>query len=575
VVRAGKHIVPAIALGVVTVAVLLLVRSLQQTGDSLTYAISVQTGEQLFHPHHLLFSPIVRIFYLALSAVAPSADAILAGQVHNALWAAAGVVGMYWVVLRLSGSTPIGIGAAGMLLGAQGYLKYSSQVEVYVAATACLILLVALLVEKWPEPSEPSRDWIVSLLLGASVLYHQTNVLFCLPLAVFFLWSGRSAGIVRSVRIIGLAGGGVLAIYVAAYYFTKDSPHSLFGFIDFCMRYAVTERPWGSWEHYGSRGVTALFRSQLWDWLLVPASWQSRAVGAFAGTLGATVLWNAIRAFGLGRSGRLRALLIVWLITFYGFFLWWQPGQREFYVITLVPVLLLFFTTLIDLPLFNKRGVALATIGVALAVVSLAVLLPRHLMSTMLPLHRGFGPYYTVAEEYEAVRPEGCVLLATRMVSLHVRYYFGGDLESTRNVGMPRRFLDETGAVREQEPLPIDRCVMVSLVDILVVRDEAKGTPVEQLAFLRWLFRLEPDASDRSIRGPVVTRLVDPAGRTFLMRNGQRETFSGMLDFCRAIDQVSGHKRSPGPLESWFLDRRDRLVEAGVEPLFTAIERAP
>ncbi|MFQ5719858.1 MAG: hypothetical protein ACE5IK_09955, partial [Acidobacteriota bacterium] len=75
-------------LALLVVGVLVGFRALSQTGDSLAYAGAIRSGARLWHPHHLLFSPIVRVLYLALRSIGLGVDAIVAAQIHNAVWAA-------------------------------------------------------------------------------------------------------------------------------------------------------------------------------------------------------------------------------------------------------------------------------------------------------------------------------------------------------------------------------------------------------------------------------------------------------------------------------------------------------
>ena len=116
---------------------------------------------------------------------------------------------------------------------------------------------------------------------------------------------------------------------------------------------------------------------------------------------------------------------------------------------------------------------------------------------------------------------------------------------------------------------------MVSLRDVLIVHNEKKGSSAERFEFLRWMFRLEPDASGNFIEGPVVSRLTDKRGLVYLVQGVEREKFEDMLDFCRAIDRASGLTGRRESLESWFLDRRDELVQAGGDPLFTRLAKPP
>ncbi len=84
--------------------VLLLFRSEAQTGDSLEYARSIRSGADLFHPHHLLFNPVIRAVWTGMKVFRPGADPIEAAQAHNIFWALVTLAAVFGIVRRMTGS---------------------------------------------------------------------------------------------------------------------------------------------------------------------------------------------------------------------------------------------------------------------------------------------------------------------------------------------------------------------------------------------------------------------------------------------------------------------------------------
>src|SRR5437867_1505707 len=71
------------ALAVSTAVLLLALKASQQTADSLDYALSARTGHGTYHPHHLLFVPVVRFVQEGMLSLGFAADPVLACQLHN------------------------------------------------------------------------------------------------------------------------------------------------------------------------------------------------------------------------------------------------------------------------------------------------------------------------------------------------------------------------------------------------------------------------------------------------------------------------------------------------------------
>ena len=154
-------------------AVLLLsLKASQQTADSLDYALSARTGRGIYHPHHLLFVPLVRVVQEGMISLGLAADPVVAGQLHNVFWAVVAVLSMFLLAQHLLSSTAGGLLAALFLLLARGFWLYSTQMEAYVPATGSLALLTVFLLLRGRSPTAPIMSLAVSVLLALCILYH-------------------------------------------------------------------------------------------------------------------------------------------------------------------------------------------------------------------------------------------------------------------------------------------------------------------------------------------------------------------------------------------------------------------
>jgi hypothetical protein len=116
----AEQIIVPFLVGTLVFLILLTTRAAEQTRDSLVYAYSAKTGSELFHPHHLLYTPVIRLFSLGLKAVCAACDEVIAAQLHNILWSTAGVLAFFWLVRHLLGTTA-GLLAGCLLLFMRGF----------------------------------------------------------------------------------------------------------------------------------------------------------------------------------------------------------------------------------------------------------------------------------------------------------------------------------------------------------------------------------------------------------------------------------------------------------------------
>jgi len=554
----SRQTVAAAALGGLTILLLMAFRTLEQTGDSLTYATAIKTGDLLFHPHHLLFSPLARLVFLTLTGVGLPVDGILAGQIHNAAWAAVAVVGLFFLTRRWTGSSLLAGAAALALLSCQGFLLFASQVEVYIPTLGCAALLLLSL--EW-HGTRPRRLALIIALFSLLILYHQSNVLFCLPLAAFFLLQEKQRGLRTAAGVIGAAGALVLAIYIGAYLVQGSNP-SPSGFVQFCLRYALLEQ-WAAPGNLSSPGVLSAMTAQVEALALIPGAARQGA-GYLMGILVlGVVAWNLAMPARQPASRPRRALLAIWLLAYHAFFIWWQPGQDEFFIITLLPLILLMVLMVNDLARLSARSWVRPALAGALLLAAGALTF-RHVEGTLLPRHKSRGPAYLEAARLHAMAPPGCIMVTQRQVVYSLRYDFDVRPEQSHNLLRAQRiFLYERQM--DAPVLPSRACVVLPVAGLAPGR-LAYEKPAQWLDFLRWILRVTPDPEGAGLTAAATELAEDSAGALYVLQPGSREPVANLHALCRRLDAL--YSQGPRPAFSgfttWLEATTSRLRRAGV-----------
>ena len=369
-----------------------LLRSVGQTPDGLSYALAARTGTDLYHPHHILYVPVTRFLFLLTG----SRDAILAGVLHNLIWMVALGFGAWRLALNLRWSHAAALLAACALLASRGVLFYSTHVETYLPALACLTLFTAT----WFKPQR--SDLEASAWLALAVLYHQTNVLLVVPI---LLTSDRLRP--DFIRVVLPAGAAVLGLYIAGWIFEGGET----GFFPWLLTYAQADVPaWGSLSHFSWSGLSALGLSQMRQ--ILP-------VQEFAADLGAVVLLVLLAGLtrhhlGQTRFRRERRFALAYLAVYLPFFLWWIPSDPDFFLATLLPLWMLALLLLADL---NRRWQS------SWLVVPVVLLLVGNLWFTARPLSRDPGLAHWRALQLSQVIEPGTAVVVGYGLEQEVLYY--------------------------------------------------------------------------------------------------------------------------------------------------------
>ncbi|HEV8699851.1 MAG TPA: DUF2723 domain-containing protein [Candidatus Polarisedimenticolia bacterium] len=494
------------ALACLAFILLFALRASEQTADSLDYALAARTARGMFHPHHLLFTPIVRLLGLVLAFLSPSPDSIVAGQIHNLLWAVTVLVATQVVAREILGADTGAFLAALGLLVCRGFWLYSTQLEVYVPAMGCLALIASILVRCRDRQLSLRQHLVLAGLLAMAVFYHQANLIFCVPLAYYLMAGGRKdrRGL---VVIFGLAGLAVLSGYVAAFRFSDANQYAaaslglqaergIRGFLRFCLTYAYHPSPgWGTWRNVGVMGAGRLVHSQLRDITTFPWSLRFVAIPGFALSLALLFGWHLRQALTGRTNDVTRRFLVIWLATHYAFYLWWFPGEKEFFIIPLVPLALLLALLGRDLLEDRRPSPGRRRMLLAAALSGIGLLGLSNAGTTILPYHRSRGPAYQDAALLASRVPADCVAVVDYAVGQNLRYYF--DRPTFVEAQMPLFYFYRREPLPERYRLDGRPCLVADLA--LVSPAYALGDlnaydrPDEWLRYFEWAFGFEFD----------------------------------------------------------------------------------
>jgi hypothetical protein len=337
----ARHAAPT-ALFLGTLLIYLTTLTQVHTFDALSYVMSVERKPwtEVFHPHHLAYGPLGVLALALAHALGYPGGAALPMQLVNATAGALGVALFFSIARRVTGRGDAALVAALLLGGAYAYWYYAVEIEVYTVAALFLIICLELLTQPsiW---SSPRQLLALGLAQGGAVLFHQTNVLLCAPIAVLLishLLGDRRPTI--SKRTWWSVVGGRWSCYAIALALTVALPYLFVGVI--VSRF----RSWSAFETW----MTEYARTGWWGGPITAQKWASLGQG-LSDTLaqpGGALLWLLLAGLvvvyliQLAAAPRpLTLALATWLLVYGAFFLWWEPDNVEFWIASLPPALLL------------------------------------------------------------------------------------------------------------------------------------------------------------------------------------------------------------------------------------------
>ena len=530
-------------------------RAAAQTGDSLNYAQSIKTGSELFHPHHLLFNPIIRFLFVLVSHLGGTIDVITVAQIHNILWAGAAILAMFLVVRHLLKSACWGAFAAVLLLLTKGFWAYSTQVQVYVPATGCLAIITALLILRDKFVRTFSGVLMVSLVFSLSIFYHQASIFFAIPMG-FLLMADENRRDRKTLPIIlSLSGCIVLLAYVLAF-LSIAGGKTLSAFVRFCLSYVFYPNPdWGTLKNVSLKGVGHVVLSQAKNFIFFPREWYVPAAAGLAACLSGLGIWHALQILKKANDAKIRIFSWLWLLPVLVFLLWYEPGAYELMIVTILPIQLLVFIALNDIRTAMKSSARRVMAGAG--VLFILVLGGINFRRAILPVHGSRGPDYDEAKLLNMGTPQDAMIFSGWYVQQHLRYYFQREraLEADialfcfyRSLPMPEDY-----AVDRTRPIVISPAFLYPEAEISrVVLLNGYRNPSEWLRFLGWLFQFEYDSERRlvSCRSFEIMNL----GLGYISLSPVRVNVDGLGDLMATLDtQIRTRLADPVPhFTNWY-----------------------
>lgn len=331
--------------------------------DSCGYSLSIKYGNDLFHPHHLIYNFVMHWIYVVVSRFS-SFEAMTVASAFNGLAMAANVLLVGFLCRKLTGHLSLSLATAAFYGVSYAPLFVATSVEVYPWNILFDLLGFSILARKGAPTA--GWAWLVGMLAGLAGLFHQTAVFAALALLGLLIW--------------GRARAGVCALYATAAALTCGLPYLAVarqaglatprGLVQYLLAYAMSpEYHAGVWGHGFSLqrvpmalyGLVTTFAYPKMEYLAPFTKMESwglnypslRALfllGCLLGLVGIALLggvrllWQSERRSEPGDPADRPILLSLWawLISHSAFTLWWNSDNLEFWLMSLAPFLILF-----------------------------------------------------------------------------------------------------------------------------------------------------------------------------------------------------------------------------------------
>lgn len=212
--------------------------------DSITYLVGIVNGEQLFHPHHLLYHVLARDWLMFWKAVFPAIPDYSIVTAFTSLWGSA-CLALVWAIFRtrFGHRVATALSATSIIAFSYGTWFYSANIEVYMPA----IFFMLLLLHAIPEKLSRNSVLLLAVLHSLAILFHQVNILFAVFLLYYFIRQGRPFGVARALGLY--VGTGLLLVGGMYFYggWIAEGHQSMEKWITWIRGYTYGHDYWRPW----------------------------------------------------------------------------------------------------------------------------------------------------------------------------------------------------------------------------------------------------------------------------------------------------------------------------------------
>jgi len=294
------------------------------TQDSVAYIRSAVTGEELLHPHHVLYNPLMRCVAVLLDGA--RVETIVAALQYANIFITLATVMVVWFVVRSIGAPAWAAALYAMVFALSGgILEYSSQVEVYTVTT---LFLAAAVLGAVLGRSSPWGAALAAAGWFGAMLFHQSAIFFGVFLAAHEFLEAGMHRLRRCAFIIALPLAAVGAVYLAVCRLQHCSTAVE------CWQWMTSYAHMGFW----GKGTISC------DTFRQGGTGMLDALGAAWGMYSALLiaLFVAVALVRDRRHARenrhLIAASLIWCAVQGGFSLWWFAPNAEFWIFALLPL---------------------------------------------------------------------------------------------------------------------------------------------------------------------------------------------------------------------------------------------
>lgn len=337
----------------ILVAAILLLYSLFPTSthywDGVLFSLYIENVQKgllpagiLFHPNHLLYSPLGFLSYKAFLAFGVSIRALTALQILNIVFSALSAWILFGFAKRLARSSLIPVLCTVLFAFGATWWRFSTDANSYILTVLLLLLTIRSVATGHPRLFPAAVSHI------AAMLFHELAVFAYIPvLAAIALDKQRSAA-----RRFGLCCGYVIstavctaAIYFAAYQYSDHAAYpSLLSWV--LSRSAASQTTHG-WKQFPAGYLLSYAKLFVGGKLSLIRDFFSVAEGvAFA--ICAMCIGFAAYLFRRpvaesASAGDTKPILVLWawLAPYAIFFAWWEPSSAFYKLFVWPPVVLL------------------------------------------------------------------------------------------------------------------------------------------------------------------------------------------------------------------------------------------
>ena len=413
--------------------------------DAVAWALQINEGAPggLFHPHHLIYTPLGSAFSNILSSLGINISTITLMQTVSSLTAATGLLLFFVILLRLSQKITTSLIFTFLLAFSIGLWKYAIEVDSDTFGLVFLIGGLLLIVNASLKDTYPKPGMLISLgvLSSLACLFQQMHILFVAAVCTFICITGR--GLLPRLKM--------MAFYLAPFVLLVGGSYIAVGFVlnklpDIASYYYWVTQYFhaGGWGYFAPQNfpLSVIGLQQSFFWVSFIADFLTAgnidakgivllslfvAGVALLMILSTVTVWKFKDFYKL--HGQLVIFLLVWILVYGMFISWWDPAHEEFWMYILPPIWLFLFLG------FENWHVKKPNRKLVLLIALLCLLVSVNFVGNVLPNSdlENNENYHLVQKlhEQEITSKDLVLIYDPGPIELYYRLYFNSDLQVT------------------------------------------------------------------------------------------------------------------------------------------------